>query len=85
MNMEIYYEVPCKDGGVQCFHSLDAAIEYADKNECTKISEVGGSWVEYGKCWFCGEWFDICELNAGDECSRCEAAIRDHFGYQERR
>jgi len=78
-----YYEVSCGNDGVRAFDDLDEATAYADASGYTLISEIGGSWTEYGKCWFCGEWFDVCELNNNDECSRCECAIRDHFGYQE--
>ena len=83
--MEIYYEVQSDEKEVRAFHSLEEAINFADKHGSELICEIGGSWMEYGKCWFCGEWFGVSELNSENECSRCEDAIRDHFGYQERR
>lgn len=60
--------------------TLEDAIAYADAHGCTLIAEIGGSWNEYEKCAFCGEWFDSCELNTEGDCERCEIAIRDHNG-----
>lgn len=80
--MEIYYEVGCHDGSVQAFHSLEDAIAYADKNKCTAISEIGGSWTDYKKCEWCEEWYDTCDINRGGICYRCERAIEDHNGPQ---
>ena len=76
-----------KDGidykGILVAHdSLEEAIEYAEENGITTIQEIGGCWTEYEKCWFCEKWFDTNELNTNNECSRCELAIKDHFGYQ---
>ena len=75
-----------KDGidykGILVAHdTLEEAIEYAEKHNIKTIQEIGGSWAEYEKCWFCEEWFDVSELNTNNECSRCEASIRDHFDY----
>lgn len=64
--------------------TLEDAIEYAEQNGIETITEVGGNWAEYEKCWFCGEWFDVNELNTNNECSRCESAIKDHFGYDDK-
>ena len=75
-----YYELAHKDT-LCAFDSLEQAIEYAEKHNIKTIQEIGGSWAEYEKCWFCEEWFDVSELNTNNECSRCETAIRDHFDY----
>jgi hypothetical protein len=75
-----YYELAHK--GTPCdFDTLDEAIDYAEKHNITTIQEIGGCWEEYEKCWFCEEWFAVSELNVNNECSRCEASIRDHFDY----
>ena len=79
---KIYYEVPHPNGGIKTFDSLDDAIIFADNNGAKIISEVGGSWTDFEKCWFCEEWFDSCELNSGGTCGRCEVAIEDHCGKQ---
>ena len=76
-----YYEI-AHEGTLNAFDSLEDAIEFAEENNITTIQEIGGCWTEYEKCWFCEEWFDVSELNTNNECSRCESAIRDHFGYQ---
>lgn len=62
------------------FDTLDEAIEYADKNSITSITEIGGSWIDYEKCSFCDEWFDSCELNKDGECQNCQQAIKSHGG-----
>lgn len=68
------------------FDTLEEAIEFADNNEnITLISEIGESWTEYGKCGFCGEWYENTELNIEGDCPRCEVAIRDHNGLWERK
>ena len=76
-----YYEI-AHEGTLNAFDSLEDAIEFAEENNITTIQEIGGCWTEFEKCWFCEEWFDVSELNTNNECSRCESAIRDHFGYQ---
>ena len=76
-----YYEI-AHEGTLNAFDTLEDAIEYAEENDITTIQEIGGCWAEFEKCWFCEEWFDVSELNTNNECSRCESAIRDHFGYQ---
>lgn len=66
-------------------HNLEEAIAHADKHGYELISEIGGSYTDYGKCWFCGEWYDVNDLIADDTCYRCARAIEDHNGPQERR
>lgn len=78
--MKTYYEVSHGDE-VLSFDELEEATAFADENGCKAISEIGGSWTDYEKCNFCGEWTDICFLNAHGDCSRCEAAILSHGGY----
>lgn len=71
--MKTYYEIEHKEsGGVIGFEDLENAIEYAESNECGLICEVGGSWTEFKKCWFCGEWVDVTEMNDNDLCNHCE-------------
>ena len=74
-----YYETFC---GVYSYahDTLEEAIDFADKNECTFIAEIGGSWDEYLKCSFCGEWYPSYEINTNGDCSRCVQAIADHNG-----
>lgn len=68
------------------FDTLEDAIERADALKATTIYEIGGSWDEYMKCWFCGEWFPVSELNfensTTDEglCNQCKIATIQHGG-----
>ena len=78
--MKTYYEIAHK-GTLIAHDTLEDAIKYAEEKNITTIQEIGGSWEEYEKCWFCEEWFAVSELNVNNECSRCESAIRDHFDY----
>lgn len=59
--------------------TLESAIDWAESHDIEVIQEVGGSWDQYKKCWFCGEWFPTSELK-DDTCSRCEMAIWAHEG-----
>lgn len=58
------------------FDTLEEAIEFADANGCELICEMGGSWDEYKKCEFCGEW-DLAYTidNNNGICDYCEMAI----------
>ena len=77
----IYYETYATDGekcSVFAFDTLEEAIEHAEQNGCKTISQIGGSYDEYEKCEFCGEWFDVDEMNIENYCERCQIAIKDH-------
>ena len=77
----IYYETFASDGEkctVCAFDTLDEAIEHAEASGCKTIQESGGSYTEYEKCEFCGEWCDVSEMNIENYCERCQIAIQDH-------
>ena len=77
----IYYEVYATDGekcSVCAFDTLEQATEYADQAGIETVQEIGGSYTEYGKCAFCGEWYDVEEMNIENYCERCQTAIKDH-------
>ncbi len=76
-----YFETFASDGekcSVFAFDTLEEAIEHAEKNGCQTIQEYGGCYTEYEKCEFCGEWFDVAEMNIENYCERCQIAIQDH-------
>ena len=76
-----YFETFASDGekcSVFAFDTLEEAIEHAEKNGCQTIQEYGGCYTEYEKCEFCGEWFDVGEMNIENYCERCQIAIQDH-------
>ena len=80
----IYYETFASDGekcSVFAFDTLEEAIEHAEANGCQTIQEYGGCYTEYEKCEFCGEWYDVSEMNIENYCERCQIAIQDH-GFQ---
>lgn len=58
------------------FETLDEAIAFADENDCNLICEMGGSWDEYKKCEFCGDWGLIYEIDQNNGiCERCSLAL----------
>ena len=76
-----YFETFASDGekcSVFAFDTLEEAIEHAEKNGCQTIQEYGGCYTEYEKCEFCGQWFDVAEMNIENYCERCQIAIQDH-------
>ena len=81
---DTYYETFTTEGEKTyfvAFDTLEEAIEYAEANGCKTIQEYGGNYTEYEKCEFCGEWYDVSELNIENYCERCQIAIKDH-GFQ---
>ena len=76
---EIYYEV-AGDHEIRAFEIFEDAAAYADEIGSKTIYEIGGSFDEYEKCWFCGEWFTTGELDEDDLCDSCAVAVRDHGG-----
>lgn len=77
----IYYETFDTDGekcSVCAFDTLEEAIGHAESSGCETIQQNGGSYTEYEKCVFCGEWFDVSEMNIENYCERCQIAIKDH-------
>lgn len=68
----IDYKGSCE---IMSFDTLEEAIEYADKNKCTLISEIGGAYDEYVKCWFCNEWVESTTTNSNGLCERCESYL----------
>lgn len=75
--MPHYYETSTK-GEIQSHETLEQAIEFANANNCEIISEIGGNWEEFQKCWFCDDWFISTELIGTGVCARCDRAIADH-------
>lgn len=82
--MKLYFETVENDGCeyplTVAHDTIEDAIEYADTHEVTHIYEIGGSWDEFEKCGFCGEWFPSNELNKEGDCFYCEQAIKSHGG-----
>ena len=57
------------------FDTLEEAIEFAEKNDLSVIQEIGGSFTEYKKCGWCGDWVDSYELRNSWACDYCRQAI----------
>lgn len=79
-----FYETTHNDGNtfpvVTAHDTIDDAIAFADAHGIETITEYGGSFDEYKKCWFCGEWFSVSDLNDDGTCAPCARAIKDHGG-----
>jgi hypothetical protein len=83
--METYFETAHIEEGEEyatltAHDTLEEAIEFAEANGILTIYEIGGSWDEFEKCGFCGEWFPSNELNKEGDCFYCEQAIKSHGG-----
>lgn len=77
----IYYEVYASDDekcSVFAFDICDEAIEHAEKSGIKTVYRIGGDYAEFEKCEFCGEWYDVEEMNIENYCERCQTAIKDH-------
>ena len=76
--MKIYYETSHHDGGdfpvITAHDTLEKAIEFAEAHDISTVYENGGSYDEYEKCWFCGEWEPAADLDRG-LCWRCKLAM----------
>ena len=71
--MERYY-IETDDETLE-FDSFEDATEYAEKNG---YKTIFSGYYEFEKCEFCGEWYDVDELNIENYCERCQIAIKDH-------
>ena len=73
--MKVYYETTHYDAGefpiTTAHETIETAIEFAEANGINTISEIGGSWDEFQKCEFCGEWMPSQELDKKGWCSDC--------------
>jgi len=76
--MKHYYETTHDDGGqfpiITAHETIEDAISFAEEHEIKTIYEVGGSFGEFEKCEWCGEWCPTEELKKGI-CWRCGLAI----------
>lgn len=73
--MEHYYETTHESGNLTIttkHATLDEAIEFAEANRIEEIHEIGGSFDDFAKCGFCGEWLPIQDLNVNGWCDHCE-------------
>ena len=73
----IDYKGSCEAVG---FDTLEEAIEYAETHGIKTVSQIGGSFDEFEQCCFCGEWFEVNELDTENTCDRCRVAIKNHEG-----
>ena len=69
-----YFEIGLK-GEIIAFEDFDEAVAFANENDVDLISEIGGSWDDFRKCWFCGEWVPESDLNKNDLCYHCESYL----------
>lgn len=81
--MNVYYQTAHIEEGdtyatLTAHDTLDDAIEFAEAHGCLTICEIGGSWDEFEKCAFCGDWFTATELNTENLCWCCQVAIHYH-------
>ena len=82
--MKHYYETNHRNPGdefetLTAHDTLEDAITFAEAHAIPTIYEIGGSWDEYGRCWFCGEWYPVIELDR-ETCRGCRLAIWSHEG-----
>lgn len=80
--MTEYYETVHLEPGsefetITAHDTLDEAIEFA---EAHNIPTIYGYLDTFEKCWFCGEWYPICEMDNENTCKRCQMAIWSHEG-----
>ena len=59
--------------------TLEDAIAFAEAHD---IPTIYGDTDTYEKCWFCGEWFPIEELDNDGTCRNCHLALWSRGEYQ---
>jgi hypothetical protein len=57
------------------FEDFDEAVAYAEEHNIEYITEIGGSWDEFKKCWWCQEWVTSSDMNINDLCYQCESYL----------
>lgn len=78
-----YYETSHRKPGdefatVTAHETLEAAFEFAEAHDIRTVYEIGGTWSEFERCTFCGEWVNLTDLDNEGICSNCRRAITDH-------
>ena len=58
------------------FEDFDEAVVYAEEHNIEYITEIGGSWDEVKKCWWCEEWTPSSDMNTNDLCYTCESYLK---------
>ena len=79
------YDLTPKDGidykgSCTYCETIEEAIKEAERTEANFICETGGSWDEFEKCEFCGDWVTVTELNKNNCCHRCQLAFWSREG-----
>lgn len=79
--MQEYFETVHQEPGYDfptttAHDTLEEAIEFAEANN---IETIYGEYDTWEKCWFCGEWFPITEMEY-NLCEYCKQAIASHGG-----
>ena len=69
-----YYEIGI-NGEIIAFDDFDDATAYADAHGATLICEIGGSWDDFAKCWWCDNWVPVSDMNKNSLCSHCESYL----------
>lgn len=79
--MQIYYETEHREEGsefptITAHDTIEEAIEFAEAHGAEEISEIGGSYTVFRKCWFCEEWVDIESIESDGACDRCHMEFK---------
>jgi hypothetical protein len=81
IKMNIYYQTAHIEEGdtyatLTAHDTIEEAIAFAEAHGCTTICEIGGSWDEFEKCGFCGEWLPAQDLDEGGWCRDCNWYVK---------
>lgn len=76
--MQEYFETvhnePGQDFPTTTAHDdLESAIEFA---EAHGIPTIYGLYDTFEKCWFCGEWWPISDMDNDGTCTPCQMEMR---------
>lgn len=78
--MTIYYETYHHAPGdnfatITAHTTIEDAFAFAEAHRIRTVYQIGGSYDEFEKCEFCGEWCSHDDLKTSGICWRCDLAL----------
>lgn len=86
LERDVYFEISKADSNDLYFSTdFEDAEELAQSVGFDIIDENGGNFETFKKCWFCGNFYPLGELDEDQTCDRCQMALWSRGEYERER